>query len=133
MSAVSAFAQDSLQFNITAMKEGAPLEKKTLSVRTVPGSEGMFTNMQEEAAVNEVNSRYGKVELTPLTLHSGIFGKVRYKPTKEDNVVDMAVEYEWVEKNAVVSKGLHMVKAKVGETITLPGANGVELKLTVKS
>jgi hypothetical protein len=133
MSAVTAFAQDALQFDITAVKKGSSLETRTLKVMTVPGSEGIFTNMAEEAAVNEVNTRYGQVELKPVKIQTGIVGKIQYKPTKDANVIDVAVEYEWLDKSAIISKGQHLVKAKVGETITLPGANGIEVKLAVKS
>lgn len=133
MAAVTAFAKDAQEFEITAVKNGTALETKSLHVMTVPGSEGIFTSMKEEAVVNEVNTHYGQVQLKPVKLHTGIAGKVEYKPTKDANIIDVAVEYEWVDKNGVISKGRHLLQAKVGETITLPGANGVEVKLVVKS
>lgn len=133
MAAVTAFAKDAQEFEITVVKKGTALATKMLLVKTVPGSEGIFTSMTEEAAVNEVNTHYGQVQLKPVKLHTGIVGKIEYKPTKDLNIIDVAVEYEWVDKSAVISKGRHLVQAKVGETITLPGANGVEVKLAVKS
>lgn len=135
MLAATAFAQEALQFNLTLAQKGehgASGETNSLMIVTVPGSEGIFTNMTEAAIVNEVNSHYGQVQLKPVKIQTGVFGKVQYIPTKEANLIDVAIEYEWVERSVVVSKGQHMVKAKVGDTITLPGANRVEVKLAVK-
>ncbi len=135
LAAITAHAadNDNDKFEITLVKDSRAV--RTQSITTTPGIEGSYTLMTSTPAVTEVNTLLGSVENVATERKSGFTSKVRYQPYSDNGIqfVTAIVDYAWLDNGVTISKGHHVMKVKVGETVTLPGANGVELKVLVKS